>query len=80
MLNDNAEYNLEGGTYHDIFRISNSLVFEINNYDAVDDKEVLIIGDSFNWLVSLYLSLGIKKVTVVRNASFTGSLISHMND
>lgn len=78
MLNDSTEWNLESGAYHNIFRISNSLIFEINNYDAADDKEILIIGDSFNWPVSSYLSLGIKKVTVIHNASFTGSLISYV--
>lgn len=71
-------WNLEGGAYHDVFTISNSLINTIHNENASCDKKVLIIGDSFNWPVGSYLSLACKDVTIIHNASFTGSLISYI--
>lgn len=78
MLHDADAWNLEGGPYHNIFRLSNSLIFEITNEEAAEDKKILIIGDSFNWPVSAYLSLGVRNVTIIHNASFTGSLLSYI--
>lgn len=71
-------WDLEGGPYHNVFRISNSLIFEITSENASEDKKILVIGDSFNWPVSAYLSLGVKNVTIIHNASFTGSLLSYI--
>lgn len=72
------EWNLEGGAYHDVFTISNSLINTLHNENASCNKKVLIIGDSFNWPVGSYLSLVCKDVTIIHNASFTGSLISYI--
>lgn len=72
------EWNFEGGAYHNVFTISNSLINSLHNENAVCDKKVLIIGDSFNWPVGSYLSLTCKDVTIIHNASFTGSLINYI--
>lgn len=78
MIYDADAWDLEGGPYHNIFRLSNSLIFEITNEDAAEDKKILVIGDSFNWPVSAYLSLGVRNVTIIHNASFTGSLLNYI--
>ena len=78
IFRPNEDWDTEGVAYHDVFRISNSLFNEIYNSDAICKKKVLIIGDSFNWPVASYLSLGCEYVTVIHNASFTGSLISYI--
>lgn len=78
IFRDSSEWNLEGGPYHNVYRISNSLINEIYNKNAPCDKEILIIGDSSNWPVAAYLSLGCRKVTAIHNASFTGSLVSYI--
>lgn len=71
-------WDFEGGAYHNVFTISNSLINTLHNEDAACNKKVLIIGDSFNWPVGSYLSLACEDVTIIHNASFTGSLISYV--
>ncbi len=78
IFNPSESWSLEGGAYHNIYTISNSLINSIHNESASCDKKVLIIGDSFNWPVGAYLSLACKDVTIIHNASFTGSLISYI--
>lgn len=78
VLHPADTWDLEGGPYHNAFRIFNSLIFEITNENASEDKKILVIGDSFNWPVSAYLSLGVKNITIIHNASFTGSLLSYI--
>ena len=79
IFREPTEWNLEGGAYHDVFTISNSLINSLYNGNATCYKKVLIIGDSFNWPVGSYLSLACKDVTIIHNASFTGSLINYIN-
>ena len=78
IFRDSDEWNLEGGPYHSVFRISNSLINSIHNDDASCNTKVLLIGDSFSWPVGSYLSLACSDVTIIHNASFTGSLISYI--
>lgn len=80
IFNTSDNWNLEGGAYHNIYTISNSLINSIHNESASCDKNVLIIGDSFNWPVGAYLSLACKDVMIIHNASFTGSLISYIKE
>ena len=78
LLRPMEEWRMDDVAYHLVFRLSNSLIYDIYNSDALCDKTVLIIGDSFNWPVSSYLSLGLKEVCVVNNSSFTGSIMSYI--
>lgn len=80
IFRDSDEWNLEGGAYHNVFRISNSLIYNIHNDDVSCDIKVLLIGDSFNWPVGSYLSLACSDVTIIHNASFTGSLVSYIKN
>ena len=41
-------------------------------------KKILIIGDSFNWSTSSYLSIGVEDITVIHNVSFTRRLMSYI--
>jgi len=73
------DWNLEGGAYHSMTIISNSTIYDIcNESPTVCDKKVLIIGDSSNWPVAMYLSQGVKEVIVIHNASFTGSIETYI--
>ncbi len=72
-------WSLTGGAYHDMTVISNSLIHDIYNESIIDcDKKILIIGDSFNWPVAMYLSQGVREVIVIHNASFTGSIEAYI--
>lgn len=78
IFKDSDEWSLQGGAYHNVFRIVNSLIHSIHNDNASCNMKVLLIGDSFNWPVGSYLSLACSDVTIIHNASFTGSLISYI--
>lgn len=80
MIAEPVEWNEEGGAYHGMLNFSNSLMYDITNYSTETNpgKNILIIGDSFNWPVSMYLSVGIERITFVHNASFTGSMLSYV--
>lgn len=79
LFRDPKDWNLQAGPYHDVFVLGNSLINSIHNSNASCKKKILIIGDSFNWPVSSYLSLAYSEVTVIHNASFTGSLVNYIN-
>lgn len=70
----------QGGAYHDIYRIKNSQIYSISNYSCTENvgKKILVIGDSFNWPVSVYLSIGVEQIDVIHNDSFSGSVVSYM--
>lgn len=76
LINTEDAWNVKGNAYHDMVKINNSLIYEAENSEASAKKKLLIIGDSFNWPVASYLSLGIEDVIVLHNASFTGSIMS----
>ncbi|WP_026655849.1 hypothetical protein [Butyrivibrio sp. AE3003] len=75
-----SNWSLEGGVYHNVFTITNSLINSIHNESALAGKRVLMIGDSFNWPVGSYLSLACEDVTIIHNASFTGSIIEYIKN
>ena len=74
------EWDYSSGAYHDMFKLSNSLIYEIHNETVINNKgkRILVIGDSFNWPLSAYLSLGVEDLTIIHNASFTGSLETYI--
>ena len=78
VLTDGSEWSSDSLPYHNVFREDNSLIYEYENEYAECDKKILIIGDSFSWPVAAYLSLGVKDVTVLHNASFNGSIVSYI--
>lgn len=78
MFKEREEWMLDKGPYHNIFRITNTSIYEIRNNNAENDIKILVIGDSFNWPVSTYLSLAVKDVIVIHNAGFTGSIVSYI--
>ena len=67
-----------GAPYQDMYYMHNSLMYEITNYSAKEEKEILVIGDSSNWAVSTYLSLGVKHITVLHNSTFSGSILNYI--
>lgn len=80
LIQSAEEWNLSGGAYHNVFRMNNSLIYEIHNKNSETNKgkKILVIGDSFNWPVSSYLSIGIEDIVVIHNASFSGSLMTYI--
>lgn len=73
-------WNLEGGAYHNMTTITNSLIFDIKNElpECNGNKKILVIGDSFNWPLSAYLSQGVGEIVILHNASFTGSIETYI--
>lgn len=80
MIRPQEEWNLVGQAYHTMLRITNNTIWDIKNYSTQNNKgrKLLIIGDSFNWAVSTYLSLDVENIVVIHNASFTGSIMSYV--
>ncbi len=78
ILNPTGQWIVDGMAYHNVYSIANSLINSLHNDEAVCDRKLLIIGDSFSWPVVVYLSLACKDVTLIHNASFTGSLVSYI--
>lgn len=62
--------------YFGAFRINNSLIYDVVNRDCTERKSLLVIGDSYDWPVVSYLSLGVHRVTFLHNDSFSGSILS----
>lgn len=80
LIRQKEEWDLSGDAYHNVFRVDNYLIYEIHNDDSKTNKgkKILVIGDSFNWPVSSYLSIGVEDIVVIHNASFTGSIMSYI--
>ncbi|MCQ2497610.1 MAG: hypothetical protein MJ133_01380 [Lachnospiraceae bacterium] len=78
LIHSPDEWVTEYAAYHNIYRIRNSLIYSIHNEDAFMNAKLLIIGDSFNWPVSSYLSLGISDIDVIYNAGFPGSILNYI--
>lgn len=79
LLKNTDEWGLlYDSTYHNMYRMENTLMYEITNSNAEEEKHVLVIGDSFNWPVSSYLSIGLRNLTVLHNASFSGSILNYI--
>lgn len=80
LIKPTEEWNLSGDAYHNVYRMNNSLIYEIHNEESETNKgkKLLVIGDSFNWPVSSYLSVGIEDIVVIHNATFTGSLMTYI--
>lgn len=73
---------VNGNAYHKCSRVSNSTLYQFHNPGCEDNagKKLLIIGDSFNWLLSSYLSVDIEWIDVIHNASFGTSILQHIEE
>lgn len=80
LIRQKEKWDLSGDAYHKVFRMNNNLIYEIHNESSKTNKgkKILIIGDSFNWPVSSYLSVGVEDIVVIHNASFTGSIMTYI--
>ncbi len=80
LIKQAEKWDLSGDAYHNVFRMNNNLIYEIHNESSKTNRgrKILIIGDSFNWPVSSYLSIGIEDIVVIHNASFTGSIMTYI--
>ena len=66
--------------YYGMARLSNSLMYTIQNHTAKQnaDKKILVIGDSFDWMVVPYISQQVGEITFLHNASFSGSIRTYI--
>lgn len=73
-------WRMEDIAYHNMFRISNTLIHEIHNDNAMtnSEKHILVLSDSYDWPLASYLAMGTGKVTLLHNSSFTGSILSYI--
>lgn len=81
FIKPEEQWKTDTGAYHNMLSITNSLTHEIyNNTVAVNnDKHILILSDSFDWPLGMYLAMGAGKITLLHNASFTGSIMSYIH-
>lgn len=70
---ENCNY-YESNPYYYYLRRDEPYLRLINNSDFAYNKKVLLIRDSFNSVVSPFLALGIKDLTMVDTRYFSGSL------
>lgn len=56
--------------------VSNSTLHEFHNLNTQNNKgkRILIIGDSYNWILSDYLIADIEYIDVIHNASYSESI------
>lgn len=68
--------------YHGFSVVSNSTLHRYSNADAGHnaEKRILIIGDSFNWILADYLAVDIGKLDVIHNASYTSSIREYIEE
>jgi hypothetical protein len=64
--------------YPTYFYGENPVIF-VENSHAACEKKVLVIADSFNWVVAPFLALGVKNMNVLRLRQFTGSVRSFID-
>ena len=62
--------------YHGLSVVSNSTLYEFHNLNTQNNKgkRILIIGDSYNWILSDYLIADIEYIDVIHNASYSESI------
>lgn len=68
----NAPYN---AAYHGCSALVNETLYTLYNSGKCNNanKRIVIIGDSFNWVLSSYLAIEIEHLDVIHNASFAQS-------
>ena len=78
FLQEPNEYT--DSAYHGFSVVQNSTLYKYHNLNAVDKvgKKILIIGDSFNWILADYLITDIEYLDVIHNATFTESIQSYI--
>lgn len=62
--------------YHGLSVVDNSTLHKYHNLDSLNNKgkRILIIGDSYNWILSDYLIADIEYIDVIHNASYSESI------
>lgn len=70
------------GVYYDMLTIVNSIMTTIQNHATTQNigKKILVIGDSYDWLVVPYLSQQVSEITFLYNATFPGSLHTYIQE
>lgn len=68
--------------YHSCVRINNETLYSLHNPDCRNNarKRLLILGDSFNWLLASYLSMDVEWIDVIHNASFSSSIREYIRE
>ena len=64
-------------SYHDMWRLRNGTYLDITNLDpsvSLAGKKVLILGDSFSWPISAYLSQDVGEVFALHPRYFNGDV------
>lgn len=62
--------------YHGFSVVSNSTLYRYYNENTHNNKgkKLLLIGDSFNWILADYLAIDIERIDVIHNASYVPSI------
>ncbi len=69
LLTPSEKWDIEEGAevYFNVYRVSNGSLIDIKNLDASQnaDKHIMIIGESFDWLIVTYLATQCGHITFV---------------
>lgn len=75
--NDTANLNK---AYHNLWRLSNGNLTEIENKSKIkSDNKILLLGDSFSWPVSAYLSQTVRYFDTFHPQYFPGSIRKYID-
>lgn len=68
--------------YHDFSSLTNSTLYRLHNVNTAHNagKRILVIGDSFNWVLSAYLIIDIEYIDVIHNASYVSDIKEYIDD
>lgn len=68
--------------YHGFSTVGNFPLYNYHNLNTQENegKRLLIIADSFSWILSGYLASGIEYVDVIHNASYTSSIREYIRE
>lgn len=73
---------IKNSAYHHCSRVVNQSLHRFYNPDCADNagKRLLIIGDSFDWILDSYLSVDIEWIDAIHNASFSQSIREYIEE
>lgn len=72
VLKDQTLWDDDNGAYHDLWRQKNGDTLNIRNSNAIRHERLLVLGDSFSWPITAYMSLMYDNVDYINPQSYPG--------
>lgn len=69
------------GPYHEMWTISNGVFVKINNLSGTNNqKKILVLGDSFSWPITSYISQDVDTIAAIYPSNFNGSIRKYIEE